>query len=151
MDAWRKATDDQLRPRIVGIFSLLLVIAGLATGYAGLSASGFLVPAACLLLLAALLWLGVGPRVALAIVIVNIVAGVSQDLVLAFGDGLGRTKLDISGVLLLLNLLFGGPLMSLLALPLLAAFKWSKPFQRWFIRSKPLVASTAALVKENAR
>jgi|CXWL01.1.fsa_nt_gi hypothetical protein len=107
------------RPVAVTAFTVLAIIAGLLTGYFGLSAAGYLVPAATLLLVAALAWFGRWHRVVAGVLIANLVSGLLLVLMLAFGSGLGDTKLDISGVALLVNLLTGGPLLGLISGPLL--------------------------------
>jgi len=99
----------------------LLTGGGLITGYFGLAAYGYLVPALTMLIAAALLWLGRGRALVRWTTLINLVAGLLLVLVLAFGDFLGDRKLDVSGVSLLVNLLTGGPLMGLLALPVLRA------------------------------
>lgn len=108
------------RPRPVLTCSLLLGGAAL-TGFVGSYAYGYLVPAATMLAAAALLWSGKLTRLVRWTTLLNLVAGTLLVLVLAFGDFLGAHKLDVSGVSLLANLLAGGPLMSLLALPVLRA------------------------------
>lgn len=124
--------NHQPRPLIVDIFTALLGFAAVLTCFVGLSASGFLVPAATLLLLAVLVWVGRAKGLIIGILIACIVAGAGQDLVVGLGDDLGRTKLDIAGVLLLIHLLCGGPLAAFIGLPLLAALKWSKSLSLWF-------------------
>jgi len=111
------------RPVVVTVFCVLLGIAGLLTGYFGLSAAGYLVPAAALFLLAALLWFGRAQRVVAGVLTVNLASGLLLVLVLAFGAGLGERKLDVSGVALLVNLLTGGPLLGLIAGPLLVLMR----------------------------
>jgi hypothetical protein len=102
----------------------------------GWSASAYYVPALCLLLQAALLWFGRGFSLFKSILLVNLLSGLALVLVLWLGDGLGDRKLDVSGAMLLVNLLCGGPLMSAwggLLLPALrrgtTVFQWFNP--RW--------------------
>ncbi len=120
------------RPFLAQIFVLLLVASGLFMAWLGLSAAGYFVPALCLLLQALLLWLGRGLSAFTGIMLVNQAAGLVLILVLWLGDGLGHAKLDISGVSLLLNLLCGGPLMSVLAIPLLALLHFDAKLPAWF-------------------
>jgi len=120
-----------IRPWIASAFAALLALSGLATGYVGLSANGFLVPAAVMLLLGGLVWFGAGLRTVAAIVALNLACGSLLDLVLALGESLGTHKLDVAGVLLLANIATGGPLVSLLAVPLLAALWFSSSFRTW--------------------
>jgi hypothetical protein len=124
--------DARTRPTVVKSFALLLAIAGMATGYFGLSANGYLVPAACLFAMAALAWLGTARALFRGVLIVNLAAGALLVLVLAFGAPLGDRKLDISGVALLANLLTGGPLLGLLAPPLILGLREGRSLARWF-------------------
>jgi hypothetical protein len=110
----------------------LLAISGVATGYFGLSANGYLVPAACLFMMAALAWSGAAQALFKGVLVVNLAAGAVLVLVLAFGAPLCDRKLDISGVALLANLLTGGPLLGLLALPLIFFLREGKSLSRWF-------------------
>lgn len=120
------------RPLGITLFTMLLLLAALATGYIGLSIKGFLVPAISLLVAATMLWLGRGRKAFVGLLIVNLVSGVGTDLIVALGDGLGHRKLDLSGVALLINTATGGPLMGVLSLPLLAALWWSPKLRGWF-------------------
>ena len=61
-----------------------------ATGYVGLSAFGFLVAAACLLLEGLLLWFGRGPSILAGIMMLDLVSRMLMFLVIGLGDGLGR-------------------------------------------------------------
>ncbi|MEQ1754725.1 MAG: hypothetical protein ABL973_11400 [Micropepsaceae bacterium] len=122
-------------PITVTIFSFLLAVAGLLTGYIGLSAAGYLVPAAALFVLAALHWFGRIQRFVAGVLIVNLSSGLLLVLVLAFGAVLGARKLDVSGVALLVNLLTGGPLLGLIAGPLLYVTR-----HEWFRARQTAVA-----------
>lgn len=115
--------------------ALLMVILALLVGYVGLSANGYLVPAAIALLLASLLWLGRARRLFKAAVLINLLSGSLLVLVLAFGDFLGDRKLDVSGVSLLVNLLSGGPAVALLAPALLLRLRRGKSLDAWFNRA----------------
>lgn len=123
------------RPGSARLNALLMVILALLVGYVGLSANGYLVPAAIALILAVLLWLGRAGRLFKAAVLVNLLSGTLLVLVLAFGDFLGDRKLDVSGVSLLVNLLSGGPAVALLAPALLLGLRRGKPLHVWFNRS----------------
>jgi len=119
-------------------------LAILVTAYAGMSASGYLLPVGALLVSAALVWLGQWRLVVVSLAAANLLSEVLMDTVLGIGDGLGRTKLDIAGVLLLTNFVCGGPLMTVIALPLLAAFRWSKELRRWFQSHETAAATELA-------
>lgn len=127
---------NRIRPFSAALLAILALIGGLLTGYVGLSANGYLVPAATMLLVAALLWLGRLGRAVRVIALINLASGVALIAVLAFGDFLGDRKLDISGVSLLLNLLAGGPLLGLLAAPLLLALRQDRRLSAWFAAAK---------------
>jgi hypothetical protein len=124
------------RPAAVKMFAVLLVLAALFMAALGWSASAYYAPALCLLLQAWLLWSGRGLGVLKWIVLVNMASGLALVLVLWLGDGLGSRKLDVSGAMLLVNLLSGGPLTAILGgllLPTLrrgsSVFQWFEP--RW--------------------
>jgi hypothetical protein len=126
-------TND--RPGAARLFAPFLLIAGLLTGYFGLSANGYLVPAVTVLVMAALLWLGKLGGLFKWVTLVNLVSGLLLVLVLAFGGFLGDRKLDVSGVSLLVNLLAGGPGLALVAPGLLLALRKGKPLDAWFNRA----------------
>ncbi|MNF47413.1 hypothetical protein D3C85_777370 [compost metagenome] len=111
------------RPASILTCCALLTASALFMALLGWSASAYYVPALCLLLQAALLWRGKGYAVIKGTIALNQVSGLVLVLVLWLGGGLGATKLDISGVMLLLNLLCGGPLLTLFALPMLHAMR----------------------------
>jgi hypothetical protein len=79
-----------------------------------------------------LLWSGRAYGLFKWILVVNQVAGLVLILVLWLGDGLGSLKLDIAGVMLLLNLLCGGPLMAVWGGAMLPALRRGKRLFRWF-------------------
>lgn len=123
---------NRTRPAAATLLAAFALLGALLTGYFGLSAYGYLVPAATMLVAALLLWLGRLGRLVKAMAVVNLASGVVLVLVLAFGDSLGDRKLDISGVSLLLNLLAGGPLLGLLAAPILWALRRGHKLAVWF-------------------
>lgn len=124
--------SDRTRPGAARMIALALAAGGLLTGYFGLSANGYLVPAIAALLMALLLWLGKAGRLVKALTLANLASGLLLVLVLAFGDFLGARKLDVSGVSLLLNLLTGGPALGLVAPALLLGLRRGKPLATWF-------------------
>jgi hypothetical protein len=124
------------RPAAVKAMVGVLVASALVMAALGWSASAYYVPALCLLLQAALLWSGRGFGLFRSILLVNLLSGLALVLVLWLGDGLGSRKLDVSGAMLLVHLLCGGPLMAAwggLLLPALrrgtSVFQWFNP--RW--------------------
>lgn len=121
------------RPAAVTAYTVLLVLSAIFMAALGWSASAYYVPALCLLLQALLLWFGRGYGLFKWILLVNQVSGLLLILVLWLGDGLGTTKLNISGVLLLLNLLCGGPLMAIWGGGILPALRRGKRLFQWFI------------------
>ncbi len=100
--------------------------------FVGWAASAYFAPALALLVQAALLWRGRGLGLFKGILVVNQLSGLVLILVLWLGSGLGDTKLDIAGVALIVNLMCGGPLMSLLAVALLPALHRGKRLFAWF-------------------
>ena len=125
--------DSHPRPTAAKVFVVLLVIGALATGYIGLSAHGYLVPAATLMLQAVLLWFGRWRTLFAWIVLINLAAEVVMEAALGFGNALGMHKLDIAGAALLTTIATGGPIMTLLSVPLLACLGFSRSLQDWFM------------------
>src|SRR5208283_5209718 len=126
-----RAMTASVRPLFPRLFAVMLFVSALLTGFVGLSAPGYFVPAACLLLQAALLWTGRLRRLFTALLAVNLASGIVLILVLWLGDVLGDRKLDISGVALLVNLATGGPLTGVFGGPLLALLRFG-PLPAWF-------------------
>lgn len=120
------------RPVQAIVFVVLLGVSAVTMSLLGWSASAYYVPATCLALQAVLLWRGRGFALFKWILLINQISGLILILVLWLGDGLGERKLDASGVMLLANLLCGGPLMAILAIPLLPALHRGKRLFNWF-------------------
>jgi hypothetical protein len=127
------------RPFNATLFTGLLALSAVVMIWVGSMAAGYYIPAIALLVEAALLWLGKGKRLFEAVLLINQVSGLILILDLWLGGGLGESwgdlKLDISGVMLLTNLAFGGPLLSLLAVPLLALLRFGQATPAWFARA----------------
>lgn len=121
-----------IRPTQAALFAALLLACSLFMAFLGMSASGYLVPAVCLFLQAVLLWRGRAFKLFEWVMLLNQISGLVLILMLWLGDGLGDLKLDIAGTMLLLNLLTGGPLMSLLSIAILGSLRLSKPLPEWF-------------------
>ena len=128
----RDSEHTGARPKAVKAYAVLLLLSAVFMALLGWSASAYYVPAACLLLQAALLWSGRAYGLFKWILVVNQVAGLALILVLWLGDGLGSLKLDIAGVMLLLNLLCGGPLMAIWGGAMLPALRRGKGLFHWF-------------------
>lgn len=120
------------RPPQVTVYVALLGVGAIIMALLGWSASAYYVPALCLLLQGVLLWVGKGFTLFKWVMLINQISGLTLILVLWLGDGLGDVKLDIAGVMLLANLLSGGPLMALLAAPILPAMRGGKRLFVWF-------------------
>jgi len=131
--------QHKIRPGVVWIFVIAMAAGAFLTGYFGLSANGYLVPALTLLMMAVFLWLGKLGKVIKAITLTNLASGSLLVLVLAGGEFLGDHKLDVSGAALLVNLLCGGPLLSLIAPALLLGLRSGTSLTRWF-NAAPLAA-----------
>lgn len=123
---------SSIRPTQATLFTALLLACSLVMAYAGTMAVGYYVPAACLLLQALLLWQGRAFKFFEWIMLLNQLSGLVLILVLWLGDALGNLKLDIAAAMLLLNLLCGGPLMSLLSIGILGSLRFSKLLPAWF-------------------
>lgn len=121
-----------IRPTQATLFTALLLASSFFMVFMGLSASGYFVPAVCLFLQAVLLWRGRAFKLFEWVMLLNQLSGLVLILMLWLGDGLGDLKLDIAGAMLLLNLLTGGPLMSLLSIAILGSLRLSKPLPEWF-------------------
>lgn len=124
--------NENPRPTPVKIYAVLLLASAVVMALLGWSASAYYVPAACLLLQALLLWRGRAFGLFKWIVLVNQLSGLILILVLWLGDGLGDTKLDIAGVMLLANLLCGGPLLSILAVAIMPSLHRGRRLFNWF-------------------
>jgi hypothetical protein len=122
----------QSHPTLVKASAALLVIGAALMALIGWSANAYFVPAICLLLQAALLWRARGYSLFKWILVINQLSGLALILVLWLGGGLGDLKLDIAGVMLLVNLLAGGPLLSILAIALLPSLHRGRRLFAWF-------------------
>jgi hypothetical protein len=120
------------RPTQVKVYAALLLVSAIVMAAIGWSASAYYVPALCLALQALLLWRRTGFTLFKWIIVVNQFAGLVLILVLWLGDGLGDTKLDIAGAMLLANLLCGGPLMSVLAAGIMPSLHQGRRLFAWF-------------------
>jgi hypothetical protein len=120
------------RPTAVKAYSFLMLLGTVFMALLGWSASAYYVPALCLLLQAALLWSGRSYGLFRWILILNQSSALVLILVLWLGDGLGDRKLDVSGAMLLVNLLCGGPLMAVLGALILPTLRRGKGLFHWF-------------------
>lgn len=124
--------NESIRPRQATLYAALLVASGVFMAWLGTMAAAYFVPALCLLVQAILLWRGRAFRCFEGVMVVNQVTGLALILVLWLGAPLGDLKLDLAGAMLLANLLCGGPLLSLLAIPLLGALRFGTALPGWF-------------------
>ncbi len=123
---------NQQRPKLVKVLCVLLLFSAVVMALLGWSASAYYVPAVCLLLQAILLWRGRGFGAFRWIMLLNQLSGLALILVLWLGSGLGDLRLDLAGVMLLANLLSGGPLMAVLALAMLPSLHRGRRLFAWF-------------------
>lgn len=128
---------SRTRPLSAKIFAGLLLVAALGTAYVGTMAAGFLVPAASLMLAAALIWLGRGYRVLAVLLALNIASEVLLDVVTSYGHGLGVHRLDVAGAALLANLATGGPVMLAIAVALLVTRHFNPALRTWLTARAP--------------
>ena len=120
------------RPALVTFFCAALLVCALAMAWVGSMAAGYFVCVVALVLEAGLLWSGRSRRAFEFVLVVNQVSGLLLILDLWLGGGLGDLKLDISGVCLLINLAVGGPLMAVLAIPLILSMRFGARLPAWF-------------------
>ena len=121
-----------IRPAQAKLFAALLLVSSLFMAFMGMSAIGYYVPAVCLLVQAILLWQGRAFKFFEWVMLLNQISGLVLILMLWLGDGLGDLKLDLAGVMMLINLLCGGPLMSLLSMAILSSLRLSTTLPAWF-------------------
>ena len=119
------------RPPQAVLFCVLLAAAGLFMLYLGTMAWGFYVAAAPLFLADLLLWTGRLPALLKALLTLNQVTALVLILDLWLGDALHLPKLDISGAMLIANVVLGGPAMGLLSAPLLALMTFGTSLRSW--------------------
>lgn len=124
--------EFKTRPKQAKVLAALLLLCAIFMALLGMNASAYYYPAACLFLQAILLWRGAAFKLFKWIFEINQISGLILILVLWLGDALHLPKLDISGAMLLLNLALGGPLMSILAIPVLGSLHFSGALPAWF-------------------
>ncbi len=103
--------------------------------FLALDAYAYFLPAACLLLEAALLWLGRGGKWCARLLLWNQLSALVLILDLWLGDMLHLPKLNISAAMLLANLALGGPLAGILAIATLATMHVNPILPRWLHRA----------------
>ncbi|MBV8665770.1 MAG: hypothetical protein JO269_04725 [Burkholderiaceae bacterium] len=124
--------NDRIRPVSATVCAVLLAVSAIVMIYMGTYASAYYAPAVCLLWEAVLLWRGAARKLFERVLQLNQLTGIILILTLWLGDTLHLPKLDIAGVMLIGNMASGGPLMAVLAIPLLASFHFSKTLPDWF-------------------
>lgn len=127
--------NNRVRPLQTSLYSGLLLSSGLVMCALGFSTGAFLfVPAAALFLQAFLLWRGMARRFFAGLLNLNqLTSGVL--LLLAWTgltDSLSLPFLDVAAVLLVASLITGGPLMAILAIPVLINLHFGKTLPDWF-------------------
>ena len=142
----------KIRPRQAILFCGLLTVFGLFMIYLGTMAWGFYVAAAPLFLAGLLLWTGRLGAVLETLLALNLATALVLVLDLWLGDALHLPKLDISGAMLIANVVLGGPAMGLLAVPLLALLAFRTPLRAWLLAAiaacsilRPVTAEAAIL------
>lgn len=127
--------NNRVRPLQTSLYSGLLLSSGLVMCALGFSSGAFFfVPAAALFLQAFLLWRGMARRFFAGLLNLNqLSSGVL--LLLAWTgltDSLSLPILEVAAVLLVASLITGGPLMAILAIPLLINLHFGKTLPDWF-------------------
>lgn len=134
------------RPALATTASVLLAAGGLLMIWLGTMAKAYWVPGLSLLLLAALLWQGRALKVLEVTLLLNQLSAVLLLVLLLTGvaDALHLPKLQLAGVMLLLNLLTGGPIAGVLSVPLLLSLHLRPTLRQWFgRRAAPAQAAPA--------
>ena len=124
--------NHRFRPKSVSVLTALLLTSAAIMAVIGWAAHAYYVSALCLALQAVLLRTGRGLALFRSILIVNQVSGLVLVLVLWLGDALGNAKLDVTGVMLIVNVLTGGPLMSILGMAIMPVLRQGKRASAWF-------------------
>ena len=120
------------RPMQATIFCALFLLAAIIMLALGVDAHAYYLPAASLLLEAALLWKGASLRWFKRVLELNQLTAIVLILDLWLGDLLHLPKLTISASMLAANLLLVGPLMGILAIGALGSMHFSKTLPGWF-------------------
>ena len=128
------------RPTQATIFSILALLVAIFALYLGTMAYSFAVMAVSILLSAFWLWTGRSLKPFKAVLVLNQVTGIAlialiayRKIVLPYED----FTLTLSGIALVGNVLVGGPLLALIAIPLLPKLSNGKPLGDWF-NTQPL-------------
>ena len=128
------------RPTQATIFSILALLVAIFALYLGTMAYSFAVMAVSILLSAFWLWSGRGLKPFKTVLVLNQVTGIAlialiayRKIVLPYED----FTLTLSGIALVGNVLVGGPLLALIAIPLLPKLSNGKPLGDWF-NTQPL-------------
>ena len=124
--------NHRFRPKSVGVLTALLLTGAAIMAVIGWVAHAYYVSALCLGLQALLLRTGRGLALFKTILIANQTSGLVLVLVLWLGDAMGDAKLDVTGVMLIANVLTGGPLMSVLGVAIIPALREGHRVFAWF-------------------
>jgi hypothetical protein len=131
--------NTRIRPLQVSVMAGLLLLAGMLMIYLGFAANAYFISGAVLLLAAALLWLGTGFKVFKNLLLANQITAILLLIFLFTGLAglLSLPKLTITGALMVINVFIGGPLLGILAIPILASMHFSRVLPDWFQGARP--------------
>lgn len=130
--------NRSIRPAQATLLAALLGASGVFMLWLGTMATAYYVSGACLLLMATLLWRGRALKPFKVVLLANQLSAVLLLLLLMtpLAGWLHLPKLELAGVMLLLNLLTGGPLMGLWSMVLLGSMHFSRALPDWFGASR---------------
>lgn len=126
---------DRTRPVSITVFAILLFASALFMIYLGTMASAYYLCSVCLALAAFCLWSARAPAIFKTILVFNQLTAIVLIVMIAYrrivlpGE---EFTLGVSGTALLGNILFGGPLMGLLSIPLLNMLFRGSVLPAWF-------------------
>jgi hypothetical protein len=131
--------SNRIRPLQVKVMSSLLLLAGILMIYLGFAANAYFISGAFLLLAAVLLWQGAGFRILKNLLLANQITAVLLIFFLFTGLAglLNLPRLTITGALMVINVLIGGPLLGILSIPLLTSMHFSRVLPDWFQTAQP--------------
>ncbi len=122
------------RPLEVVVFSALLAASALFMMFLGEMAHAYYAPALCLALVAILLWSARAPKLFKVLLLLNQLTAIVLILAIAYRRAVQPAEtltLDISSLALIGNMLFGGPVLAILSVPLLALLARGKRLPAW--------------------
>lgn len=126
------------RPAQASVFSALFLAAALFMIYLGTMASAYYVTAISLFIGAFCLWTAWRPGLFKAILVLNQITATTLIVIIVYRKLALPTEeltLSISGLALIGNIFVGGPLLSILSIPVLGLLSYRKALHEWLDKS----------------